>query len=213
MRVRPRLRYHVLPASALLPLFDGVFAVALTLLAYNLPDSLRSTQDAPRMLATVVGYGLSGVAVLLYWFKLRRLIVLAGFLRVPQLLLVFQGLLTIVLFPKLTDIVLMHGDGRGSFQAWTPAQIANTLFLGALLLVDGLCLLLALSLLKRRHLRRGRRELIRTALLAQAAGFLFLAVLGGLELLFEWFNNQYVLLVPLTLLVEELVVAWRIVDG
>ncbi|MEI7953126.1 MAG: hypothetical protein WCH37_10685, partial [Synechococcaceae cyanobacterium ELA182] len=31
--------------------------------------------------------------------------------------------------------------------------------------------------------------------------------LGAMELLFSWFNNQYVLMVPLVLLLEELLVA------
>jgi len=207
MLVRRRLRHHVLPSAALLPLFDGVFAVALTLLAYNLPDRLSSVQDGQRLVEVLIGYGLSGIAVLLYWFKLRRLIGLAGFLRVRQLLLAFQGLLTIVLFPKLAAIALIYGSGTGSWRHWSSAQVANTTFLAALFLFDGLCLLFALSLLLRRRQPTGRLRLVRLTLLTQAGGLLFLAVLAAMELLFEWFNNQYVFLVPLTLLLEEVALA------
>jgi len=206
MLVRRRLRHHVLPSAALLPLFDGVFAVALTLLAYNLPDRLSSVQDGQRLVEVLIGYGLSGISVLIYWYKLRRLIDLAGLLRVRQLLLAFQGLLTIVLFPKLAAIALIYGSGTGSWQHWSSAQVANTTFLAALFLFDGLCLLFALSLLHRRQ-RPFRLRLVRLVLLTQAWGLLFLSVLAAMELLFEWFNNQYVFLVPLTLLLEEVALA------
>lgn len=112
MLVRPRFRHHVLAGRDLLPMFDAVFAVALTLLAYNLPDRLSSAADGQRLIVNLFGYGLSGMAVLLYWFKLRRLIAMAGFLRVPQILLAFLCLLTIVLFPKLADIAVLHGMVR-----------------------------------------------------------------------------------------------------
>jgi uncharacterized membrane protein len=206
MLVRRRLRHHVLPSAALLPLFDGVFAVALTLLAYNLPDRLNSVQDGQRLVEVLIGYGLSGISVLIYWYKLRRLIDLAGLLGVRQLLLAFQGLLTIVLFPKLAAIALIYGSGTGSWRHWSSAQVANTTFLAALFLFDGLCLLFALSLLRRRQ-RPFRLRLVRLVLLTQAWGLLFLSVLAGMELLFEWFNNQYVFLVPLTLLLEEVALA------
>jgi uncharacterized membrane protein len=208
MLVRPRFRHHVLAGRDLLPLFDAVFAVALTLLAYNLPDRLSSAADGQRLIANLFGYGLSGMAVLLYWFKLRRLIAMAGFLRVPQILLAFLCLLTIVLFPKLADIAVLHGDGAGSFSRWTPAQVANTIFLGTLFFFDGLCLLFALSLLGRRHVSFGRRRLVRLTIATHGAGLLFLLLLAGFELLFEWFNNQYLLLVPITLLLEEMGLAW-----
>jgi uncharacterized membrane protein len=208
MRVRPRFRHHVLSGQDLLPLFDAVFAVALTLLAYNLPDRLSSVADGQRLITNLLGYGLSGIAVLLYWFKLRRLVGMAGFLRVPQILLAFQCLLTIVLFPKLADIAVLHGDGAGSFSRWTMAQVANSTFLGALFLFDSLCLLFALTLLGRRHISIGRRRLMRLTLVTQVAGLFFLMLLAGFEMLFEWFNNQYLLLVPITLLLEEMGLAW-----
>lgn len=208
MRVRPGYRHRVLASHALLPLFDAVFAVALTLLAYSLPERLSSAADGQRLIINLLGYALSGVAVLLYWFKLRRLIAMTGSLQGAQILLVFQCLLTIVLFPKLADIALLYGDGTGSFTRWTLAQIANTAFLAALFLLDGLCLLFALTLLRRRQGPKGRRRELKLTLATQVAGLLFLALLVTLELVFEWFNNQYIFLVPVTLLLEEMGLAW-----
>lgn len=208
MRVRPRFRHHVLSGHALLPLFDAVFAVALTLLAYNLPDRLSSAADSHRLMTNLLGYGLSGIAVLFYWFKLRRLIDMAGFLRVPQILLAFLCLLTVVLFPRLAEIAILHGNGSGSLFHWTIAQVANTTFLAALFVLDGLCLLFAFTLLGRRHISSGRRRLVLLSLSTQVAGLLFLMTLAVMELLFEWFNNQFLLLVPITLLLEEIGLSW-----
>ena len=65
----------------------------------------------------------------------------------------------------------------------------------------------ALSL--RRHEPRSShtQQELNTAIQAQSLGFAVLLLLGSMELLFNWFNNEYVLLVPLVLLLEELLVA------
>jgi hypothetical protein len=49
---------------------------------------------------------------------------------------------------------------------------------------------------------------MRLTLVTQVAGLFFLMLLAGFEMLFEWFNNQYLLLVPITLLLEEMGLAW-----
>ena len=199
-------RFHSLRVAEVLPLFDGVFAVAFTLLAYGLPEELEiGLEGVSGLLLAMASSLFSGVAVLLYWWKLRRLLRIARHLNPGQMFLGFAGMLTIVIMPKLSQLALIYGGGTGSFFAWTPAQTANVVFLGALFLCDGLCLLFAFSLLRHPPLQAHSRQLLDQAICAQLFGFLLLMVLAVMELLFLWFNNQYLLLVPVVLLVEELI--------
>jgi len=139
--------HHRLPAHSVLPLFDTLFGVALTLLAYSLPEHLNTSMEANALLAAVATYLLAGLAVIIYWYKLRRLIEISRILLVPQLLFGMASLLLIVLMPRLAQLVVYHGAGRGDLTHWTPSQIVNTAFLSCLLLFDGICLVYALSLL------------------------------------------------------------------
>jgi len=101
-------------------------------------------------------------------------------------------------------------DSTGSWSHWSSSQVANTTFQAALFLFDGLCLLFALSLLDHSKVRRSMQREVRGAVRAQALGFLVLLVMALMELLLSWFNYEYVLLVPLVLLLEEFVVARKI---
>jgi uncharacterized membrane protein len=194
----------------LLPLFDAVFAVAFTLLAYSVPDQLIMGIDGVNnLLVAIASFIFNGIAVLLYWFKLRRLLIIARQLTPLQIILGFASMLTIVVLPKLSALALNYGGGSGNLFAWTASQQVNVVFLGALFLFDGFCLLFALSL-RHHHPRHDHtQQELDTAIQAQAIGLFALVSMGVMELLFSWFNNEYVLLVPLVLLLEELFVARR----
>jgi len=204
-------RLHSLRTGEVLPLFDAVFAVAFTLLAYSVPEELAMGFDGVNGLLLAIASSLfSGIAVLLYWWKMRRLLRIARSLHSEQLLLGFASMLIIVAFPKLSQLALLYGGGQGNLPAWTPSQVVNVLFLGALFLFDGLCLGFAFSLRRHQPLQDQSRQLLETAIKAQVLGFAFLLLLAALELMFTWFNNQYLLLVPVVLLLEELLVVRRI---
>lgn len=190
-------------AATVLPLFDSVFGVALTLLAFSIPEEVMGGMDAFNLGLAIGIYLLSGVAVVLFWFKLRRQIELARQLGPLQALLGVLSLLVIVLLPRLVELVVRQGGGSGDLHNWTPAQTVNTVFLGALLLMDGICLGFGASLLRHEPVRPQQRSRLNLALRIQLAGFLILLMLGVLELQLASFNNQYVLLVPLILLLEE----------
>lgn len=198
-----------LRTSLVLPLFDSIFAVALTLLAFAIPDDVMSTMDVDRLAISVGIYLLSGLTVLIYWFKLRRLLYLSRSLNAVQIALGLSCLLVIVLLPKLGQLVVLHGSGSGDFHNWTPAQIVNTIFLGALLLFDLLCVALSLSLTVTGRLAKSTRQRLRLAIRYQICGFAVLLFLGILELALPWFNTQYVFLVPIVLLLEEWLTAYR----
>ena len=105
---------------------------------------------------------------------------------------------------------IFHGSGSGDLQHWTPAQIVNTVFLSALLLQDGICLAFGWSLLGHAPVRSGDKAQIRLSLRIQLAGFLALLSLGVLELGLRSFNNEFVLIVPVILLLEEWLVVRRL---
>jgi len=205
------LRHHTLRASAVLPLFDGIFAVALTLLVFNVPDMLAMGMGGHQLLLSLLAYGLSAVVVVVYWFKLRRLVELGRYLHVPQLLLLAQALLTICLYPKLASLVLLYGQQPGTIFTLTPGQLVNTAFLLVLFVFDGLCLLFAWSLTAKHYARITNRQFLRHGLWAQVYGLILLAVMAVLELFTPWFNGQYVYLTPVVLLAEEVVLARQLV--
>jgi len=198
------LRHHSLRARDVLPFYDSVFAVAFTLLAFNLPDRLGMMGGTSTLLDTLAWYGLSAVAVFLYWLKLRRLVLMDRFVQLPQLGLIGLGLLTVVLVPKLASLVLRHGVGVGSLLQWTLAQVVNTTCLGFLLLFNFICLLYALSLQVRRSHRRRSDLLLQGIITTQVIGLAAMLVLAILELSFSWFDNQYIFLLPMILLAEEI---------
>lgn len=205
MKLNRSLRHHSLRSQDLLPFYDSVFAVAFTLLAYNLPDRLNLGKS-DTLLDPLGWYVLTGMAVFLYWLKLRRLVLLDRVVQLPQLGLIAAGLLIVVLIPKLASLVLSHGVGAGNILHWTLPQIVNTTFLGMLLLFNLFCLLYALGLKRRRNHLRQNRPVLRGVVASQWLGMTMMVVLMALQLLFPWFDNQYVFLLPLILVVEELIV-------
>ena len=195
--------HHRLPTNAVLPLFDTNFGVALTLLAYSVPDHLMSGMDAVKLGQTVSIYLLTGVAVILYWYKLRRLIHMTRLLLPMQLLLGMASLLLIVMMPKFAQLVVLQGGGFGDLTNWTPSQIVNTIFIFFLGLFDGICLAYGRSLVRHPFIRLKDSRSLQLRLKIQSIGFVLMIGLGLLVLASTQFNNEYIFLVPIILLAEE----------
>ena len=194
----------------MLPFFDGIFAVAFTLLSSSVPERLVEGVAGLRdLLVAISSYGFAGIAVLLYWYKMRRLVRLARNLALLQLLLCFVGLLAIVALPKMVSLAVRYGQGQGDLFHFTPALVSNLGFFGVLAIVDVIVLLFALSL--RQSMDNGVDSVraLRAVIAAQRIGLAVLLVLGSLELMVIWFNSEYLFLVPLVLIGEELMVARR----
>lgn len=205
MKINRSLRHHSLRARDLLPFYDSVFAVAFTLLAFNLPDRL-SGGESGKLLDPLGWYVLTGMAVFLYWLKLRRLVLLDRSVQLPQLGLIAAAMLTVVLIPKFASLVLSHGVGAGTIFNWTLPQVVNTTFLSILILFNLCCLLYALGLNRRRNHLHRNRSLLTSVVTSQWLGMAGMVILMALQLLFPWFDNQYVFLLPLILLAEETIV-------
>jgi uncharacterized membrane protein len=204
--------HHRLSSRSALPLFDSVFAVAVTLLAFSVPDKLGGA-DWLHLLSSVFVFQFIGVAVLLFWFKFRRLIALARLLNLFQLVLMFLGLLTVVLIPRMAELVLRYGAGMGSLGEWTLSQTVNVNFLTALFLLNLFTLLFVISLRRQGSISDASREEIRISLRAQLVGFLLLCVLAVMELFLPWFNDEFIIVVPIVLLFEEFLVARQFSRG
>lgn len=204
-------RYLSIESHNVLPFFDGIFAVAFTLIAYSVPEELKPGHEGVKdLILAIVVFLLSGLTVLLYWVKLRRLIQMARHLQRIQLVLGFLSLLTVVALPKMCALAINYSGGQGNLQHWSTAQTANTLFLGALFLVNLLVLLFAFSLVRHGPRPQATQQALHGMIRSQSAGFMVFLGLGILELTATWFNAQYVVLIPLVLLGEEAVLAWRL---
>jgi len=205
-------RHHRLSSKGALPFFVSVFAVAVTLLAFSLPDDLEHTEWGD-LLSSIIAFEFIGIAILLYWFKLRRLIEFARVLTLRQLVLIFFSFLAVVLLPKMAELVLVYGGGTGSLSNWTLSQTVNVNFLASLFLVDGLTLLFALSLRRHRFVLKTSLKEIGISVRAQMTGFLLFCGLASMQLFLPWFNNEFVFVVPIVLLLEEFLVARQFSRG
>jgi uncharacterized membrane protein len=183
--------YYSFRAPELLPFLDGVFAVAFTLVALTIPDRISTSSNSLHQLLVILSSSaLSSLAVLLYWFKLRRLVVSARLLYLRQLVLLFISLLVLVILPQMASLALRYGQGEGTLFHWTESQAANVFFLGVLFVFDLLVLAFAFSLRHHRLEAVRSSRVVRTSLRAHALGFCALLLLALMELIFLWFNYQ-----------------------
>jgi len=201
------IRHHTLLAETLLPFFDSIFGAVLTLLVFDVPSMLDMSGQYQKLFTPILIYCLTGLIVVLYWFRLRRLIGIAHFLHVPQLLCLGQAVLAICLFPKLSNLVLLYGSERGSIFELTQGQIVNTAYLTALFLFNALCLFFAWSLTTRHSYGKFNGRILRRVIGSQLLGFGFLLAMLGAVIFSEGFNNQYIYLVPIVIIAEEVLVA------
>ena len=204
------LRHHTVMANTLFPFFDAIFSVVLTLLAFNIPTKLSSDEDYSVIAQPVFAYALTAIILILYWFKLRRLIGLCRFLHVPQLLCISQAILIICIFPKLANLVLLYGSEPGSIFFVSRGQIVNSAYLLAIFAYNALCLLFAWSLTTHHYYKKANELLLSHIIRGQVFGFLALLAMIFAEVFWDKFNNHYIFLVPVVLVFEELMSAsWR----
>ena len=96
---------------------------------------------------------------------------------------------------------------------WTLSQTVNVNFLASLFLVDGFTLLFALSLRRHRFIPITSCNEIQISIRAQLTGFLLFCGLAAMQLFLTWFNNEFVFVVPIVLLIEEVLVARQFSRG
>ena len=200
---QPGSRHHSLKSEALLPLFDTLFGVALTLLAYSLPEQLMGSMDVSKLTEAILVYLLSSVIVLLYWYRMRRLIVVTRVLHSIQLVLALSGLVVVVMLPRLAQLVIVYGGGSGDLSDWTSSQIVNSVFLFFLGFYDFICLVYGCSLIRHLHVSSAQKRKLVPQVRIQSMGVAVLMILGLFELASVHFNNEYVLIIPVVLLIQE----------
>jgi uncharacterized membrane protein len=201
------IRHHTLRSDTLLPFFDAIFGVAVTLLAFNIPSSLDMQGQYDNLFLPVLAYCLTGTIIILYWFKMRRLIVVCRFLHVPQLLCMGQAILVICLFPKLSNLVLKYGSEAGSIFLMSRGQVVNTVYLSLLFIFNALCFVFAWSLTTTHYYKKVNKAILAYVLRGQLLGFVLISAMVVAEIFLDSFNNQYIFLVPMVIIVEEVLVA------
>jgi uncharacterized membrane protein len=185
----------------------------LTLLAFDVPSMLDMSGQYQKLFMPILAYCLTGLIVILYWFKLRQLIEFSRVLTLMQLVLIFLGLLTVVLLPKMTELALNYGGKSGSVFNWTLSQAVNFNFLAALFIVDLLILLFVLSLRRQSLFTKSVKDEIEISFRAQMVGFLLIFVLALMVLFLPWFNDEFIVVLPIILLLEEFLVAQQFSRG
>jgi len=80
-------------------------------------------------------------------------------------------------------------------------------YLSALFLFNSLCLIFSWSLTTHHYYKKSNQATLRHVIGAQLLGFGFLLAMIFAEFFSDNFNNEYIFLVPLVLIVEELLVA------
>lgn len=149
--------------------------------------------------------------MLLYWSKVNRLLRFSPTLVPLQQLIVGLWLLFIILIPTTLSMTLIH-KGGGSVYHWTSAQTCNTALVGTYFMMDlgGLAFTSLLHpTLDKALLPSDEPPInIRHLLLCQLPGFILLLCLVLIELFYESFNDQFVYIVPMLLILGE-VLMWN----
>ena len=193
-------------SSSILPIYDSIFAVSITILAFSIPDKLKSASDVSNLLLTLALLLATAVAASIFWLKMRRLLEVTKILNKRQLALVIGCLILVVILPRLSELVFHYGGEEGMMGHWNISTSVNTIYVVSLLLVDGIILVFASSA-RIIHSRSSSNFAIQPYLWCQLAGFLAIVGLAGLEIGTLWFNDEYVYVLPFVLIAEELGVA------
>ena len=120
-------------------------------------------------------------------------------------------LYAIVLIPKMMELVIKDGGGRGSVRRWTPAQVLNTMLLTTHAIIEATTLAYTYSIYRwsRKDFDQDRqvswissvdlRGLVYQEIVQMCAVF----VLFFLELFTEWLNREYIFILPMKLMAGE----------
>ena len=197
----------IVPVFEISSLFCTVSAVGLTLLGTSVPLAASNMGEIHRLHRALAYFFLSAITVILYVFKMETCLGLATHLLLIDQALFSLWLLHIVLCPAFLQLAIKYGKGTGSLGRWTDAQTANMLLLMNFLVLSTTSLTLSLSLCFHPHHQyapaermQSRRQWLRIH--SGGSGIILFLIL--LELFTERFNEEFMFLVPIVLLLEGL---------
>ncbi len=186
---------------------DAVYAVAITMLALEIPGELNAEFDASDLGNILVEYCIAFTVLFAFWVQHRRI---NGHVEeLSRRVLWFNAgvLLLVCLIPRATTLVFTYGDDvtvvgfeqaifGGSTQ--TRAALVDGLYLFVVFVADAILLLLAHTAIPRRSDgadRHVRRTKVVTSVLLTSCLVLSLAL--------PFPNRYFALLLPLVLFFEE----------
>ena len=196
---------------------DAVYAIAITILALEIPGESGGGFDAWRFLGVLLEYSIAFAVLFAFWTQHRR--VNAHVKEVTRGVLWMNAcvMLLVCLIPRATTLVfayggdvtvvdfeaaLVHGLSLHTRETW-----ADGLYVGVVFLADAVLLALTCSVISRDPSDEGFR-LRRTKLVASA----LLTLCLTLSLTLPYPNRYFALLLPLVLFFEQEVTAcieWR----
>lgn len=163
---------------------------------------IHTTGEVQKVYSALMTYALAASTVMLYWFKIRRLLLFTDVLHLLQQFLLCIWLFAIVLVPKFVGLVIDNSGSSGTVHHWTSSQTINCLMLTTYFITDLSCLLFALFLRSCDYLLLRRQSLVKL-IHTQVVIFLLMCSLIITELFSIKFNGECIYIVPVVLLMEE----------
>lgn len=198
--------------EALGAFIDAVYAIAITILALEIPDESASFASS-QFLRLLLEYSIAFAVLFAFWLQHRRLNARLEQLTRGVLWLNALVMLLVCLIPRATTLVFAYGGNvtlkdyealfrRGPVQP-SLAALADGLYVCVVFLADAVLLALTCAVIKRQPCEVGLK-LRRTKIVVSALLSLCLA----LSLTLPYPNRYFALLLPLMLFFEQEVTSW-----
>ena len=193
---------------------DAVYAIAMTILALEIPGELNETAELQQFTSLLLDYALSFIVLFALWMQHRRIINHARVERHSLVWLHGLVLLMVCLIPRATTLVFSYGGDVVLSQLheslwegeWSRAEIVDLFYVSLVAFADLLLLLLA-----RLSLQGGNAA---AAHVWRAKRTMSLVVIGvlGISFLLPVENRLVLLILPLVLLAEHRLAASSLAD-
>lgn len=209
---RERRRLSGLQPEALGAFIDAVYAIAVTILALEIPGEIDASFDSASFGTLVLDYCIAFAVLFTFWVQHRRINAQVDELTRGLLWLNAAVMLLVCLVPRATTLVFAYGGdvtlvdiGAGLLQGSerSLAAVVDGLYVAIVFLADALLLLLTVLVIPRGADAPGHR-VRRTKIVASA----LLSTCLVLSLALPFPNRYFVLLLPLALFFEDEVTAW-----
>lgn len=186
---------------------DAVYAIAITLLALELPDQFEPDAAWSASFATLLEYAVAFALLFVFWIDHRG--INAHIERYDRRLLAVTGLalFLVCLIPTATLLVFQYGDDvtLASFAQsllqgaqLSRAEVVDLFFLVSVLATDG-----ALLITSRLGIRHDGSDLAASVRRAKATASLLLFAAAGVSLLLPIENRYFTLILPAAAFFQE----------
>ncbi len=186
---------------------DAVYAIAVTILALELPSEISNGGlDLQMFSGVVLEYGVAFFLLFAFWLQHRRINGLVEVVERLGLVVNATILMLVCLVPRATKLVFDYGEDvtvhaiRQSIvgNGWTRAELVDLFYVGVVVLLD-LAIIVLLSINSRHH--ESSRRITQLRVSKRAISVILLAVLVS-SFLLPVENRYFLLVVPVMLFFE-----------